>query len=110
MGGHRRHSRREEPSVQNNGMNLNGIDLNSIASIVNSIDMNQLTSILGSLGQSQGANDGDEERPSNRQGIREREERRREIVNALNVLANADRAELIQIVLQLYGPNRTANK
>lgn len=110
MSAHRRRNRNEETNSQTNGLNLNGIDLNSVAAIMKNIDINQLTSIIGSLNQSQGNYNENNNIDDSEEAVRDRRQRRREIVNALTTLMNADRAELLQVVMQLYGTKKTENR
>ena len=104
MSRHRRPQRREEVRPTNNDSSfLKNIDLNSIATLVNSIDINQVLSELGNMNDS---------KPENREdvNVNASEARKNEIIGALTTLINADRNELIQIVLQLYARNKNSNK
>jgi hypothetical protein len=101
---HRRPQRREEVKpVSNDSSFLKNFDLSSIATLVNNIDINQLLSEMGNM---------TDNKVESREDVSESsaESRKSEIIGALTTLINADRNELIQIVLQLYARNKNNNR
>jgi hypothetical protein len=132
MARHRRHRRPEEAARMENNPPASGFDLASlagIASLLNNIDINKITSLLGTFGNgninsgnlnSEGINGGslstetlDSGAAVNRSGAQAAgsgdavaADRRNELANALRVLINADKAELLQVALQFYVANK----
>ena len=109
MSSHRRGQRREEVKGSGSGLNLSNIDLSSIAGLLNNIDLSQVTGLINNLSQNVGNNDANAS-SGNSNNSSEVAMRRSEIAKAVNVLINADRNEVLQVLLQLYAANRTIKK
>jgi hypothetical protein len=101
MSRHRRPQRQEDTKATNNNSPLKNIDLNSIATLVNSIDINQVLSEMEKVSSHE---------VKGNENMDAAELRKAEILNALTTLINADRNELIQIVLQFYAKNKNNNR
>lgn len=93
----------EESTPQRNNVNnnpLSNFNINSLAGIVNSIDVNQLSDAINRAGDDI---DDQEER-----GIRSAPNA--DIILALRTLINADKALLIQTVIQLFAVSRNQKR
>jgi hypothetical protein len=107
MSRHRRRTRHEGSSQNSSGFNLNNLDLSSIAGIINNIDMNQVSAFLNNAVNNGGDIEKDEKNnqipDSNTSNA---ESRKSELIRALRTLINADKSEVLQIVIQLYASAR----
>jgi hypothetical protein len=116
MSRHRKHyrreeSRQEEPRTSEQNLNLNGFDLSSIASLINNIDVNEISSYVNNLNKNN--NSTIKDNPENAEGNFEEDEaamRKNELIRSITNLINADKAELLQIVIQLFAASRNTNK
>lgn len=114
MSRHRKRSRQESIPENSNGFNLNNLDLSGIASMINNIDMNELSAMINNVVKSEGSSEKEENnrelqdygRPVRETNSGDATSRKREILRALRVLINADKSELLQIVVQLYASGR----
>ena len=119
MARHRRHRRQEEASRPASNTPASGFDLSSIANIaglLNSIDLNQVAGLLSSFNAVNQNNGNMSTENINSSAVvnnetNERSEsstaaRKNELANALRVLINADKTELLQVALQFYAANR----
>jgi predicted transcriptional regulator len=97
---HRRPQRQDDTKTMSNNSPFKNIDLNSIATLVNSIDINQVLSEMEKVSNQE---------VKGNENMDAAEVRKAEIINALTTLINADRNELIQIVLQFYAKNKNNN-
>lgn len=74
----------------------NNFDFSNIANMLNNIDIGQLSSLLGSFNPGSSEDD-KRSRSSGRGG-----EKAIELLNALKPVVNSDRAEIIDMVIQMY--------
>jgi hypothetical protein len=109
MSRHRRRTRQEGASQSGSGFNLNNLDLSSIAGIINNIDMNQVSTFLNNAVKNEANTENGEKnnqtRDSNTSSV---DPRRNEIIRAMRTLINADKSEVLQVVIQLYASARNS--
>ncbi|MFT8314158.1 MAG: hypothetical protein ABF633_07845 [Clostridium sp.] len=132
-----RHSRNHHhksisPQNSNNGNSINNnsggsFNFGNIAQLLSNIDINQVSSLLGKINNPRADNSqvgevvnrdnmADEVsnistiNQGNGQGNGARNTSREEIIRSINTLVNSDKAELLKIVMEIYGASKTKGK
>lgn len=123
MSRHHRHNEKKEEQVVNPQLNnLSGIDFGQIVNILNQVDINELANMISKLDLNFNGNSNDEGKV---QPLREEihqdyevlqekdahqsvpqpeqpDDRKAELLRSLKYLVNADKFELLEVILQLY--------
>lgn len=104
MSGHRRR-RRPDSGVKSENSALNLQNLGGILNLMNNIDINQLSSIIQSVGNISPQVSNQEN--ANRDVDGKILERKTELEKALKTIVNADKTELLQVIIQIYTESRS---
>lgn len=88
-------SHSEKSNLGNIASLLKNVDINQILGLLNSIDISQFSSLLGSSSVNSEGNN------NSRKSSREIE-----VLNAIKPMVNAQRGELIDLVMQIYAISR----
>lgn len=118
---HRRHHRNNDiesnipTNSTNSGVNdgigsiLKNFDISSIAKILSSIDINEVTALVNNLSKNteQADSSGDNLRNIESEDINKK---RSDVAASLQTLINADKGELLQIIMQLFAASKKTNK
>ena len=99
MASKKSHKKNKSNENENTQPNFNNIDMSQLSSMLNNIDMSKLSSILGNnmfgSGDSQG--DSQENAANILQG-----DKSAAIINAIKPLMSSERAQILDMILQLY--------
>lgn len=128
MSRHRSHHKRvrsnDSSNNSANNSNTGSFNFGNIAQLLSSIDINQVSSLLGKMNSTERqANaiekvDNDKNYDNDKDNINENSDEiknqkstsREEIIRSINTLVNSDKSELLKVVMEIYGSNKTKTK
>ena len=98
-------------SVVNDGINsiIKNFDVSSIAKLLSSIDINEVTKLVNNLNSNREQADTSGDNLSNIES-EEINKKRSDVATSLQTLINADKGELLQIIIQLFAASKKTNK
>lgn len=95
MASKKSHKKSKSNENENTQPNFNNIDMSQLSSMLNNIDMSKLSSILGN--NMPGSGDSQENAANILQG-----DKSAAIINAIKPLMSSERAQILDMILQLY--------
>lgn len=104
MSKHKRHNvdiKKDSVPEQNDSGKF---DLAGLSSLLNNVDMSQLTEMMSNLGINQ--NEEVNGSPASQTGV----DRRVEVLTALRPMLNAEKTQILDTIMQLYGISRILKK
>ncbi|AJA48973.1 hypothetical protein CPAST_c29070 [Clostridium pasteurianum DSM 525 = ATCC 6013] len=128
MSRHRSHHKRVRSKDSNNNAvnnsNTGSFNFGNIAQLLSNIDINQVSSLLGKMNNTERQtnvveninteenynNDNVTSDESIDEPRKQKSTSREEIIRSINTLVNSDKAELLKVVMEIYGSNKTKTK
>lgn len=119
MSTHRSHHRKPISSKDSNNNNNGSFNFGNIAQMLSNIDVNQVSSLLGKINNTERqTNDGEQVNQNDyskgansintfNEASSQKNTSREEIIKSINILVNSDKSELLRIVMEIYGANKT---
>ena len=106
MSKHKRHNvdiKKEDVPVQKDNTKP---DLSSLSSLLNNVDMSQLTEMMSNLG----INPGENVNAAGADVSAPRGDRRVEVLTAIRPMLDAEKTQILDTIMQLYGISRVLKK